>query len=212
MVKVEDKVTETPGKKTETKEVVDKVVTDVAPLSDTDKRLQLIERQRKELDDRIAEYQNKEVQYQRIDNKRFFNKGGTLNKLISLVAAGFGGYASGRYGGPNVYLDLIDKEVKSDIAQQKLDRADEVAKQNAAYKKIQQLADRYKLSVDNDIAYKKLDMLQKELDAKITTNHQKLSKEQSTLKSAEIMRRGNIPPAQFAQISFENPKQKYNER
>ena len=68
------------------------------------------------------------------------------------------------------------------------------------------------MSVDNDIAYKKLDMLQKKLDAKIATNHQKLSKEQSTLKDVEIMRRGNIPPAQFAQIAHANPKNKYYER
>ena len=149
---------------------------DVKIVSDAEKKKDSLQRQREEIDAKIKDYQKMESKYEAIDNKRFFNQGGTLNKIISLVAAGFGGYASGRYGGPNVYLNLIDKAVKEDIGQQKLDREDEVAKQNAAYKKIQQLTERYKMASQDDFQRKKLDMLQKKLDQKINANRVKAAK------------------------------------
>jgi hypothetical protein len=184
---------------------------EVRVVSESEKRREALDRQKAELDVKIEEFQNKESKYDAIDNQRFFNKGGTLNKIISMVAAGFGGYASGRYGGPNVYLDLIDKEVKSDIQQQKLDREDEVAKQNAAYKKIKQLADRYKMSVDNDFAQKKLDMLSKKMDQKIAVNRNKLAV--NALKQQDYSRITKpLSRADFTALDFKYPKMKLRER
>ena len=128
-----------------------------------------------------------------------------------MVAAGFGGYASGRYGGPNVYLDLIDKEVKSDIQQQKLDRNDEVAKQNAAYKKIKQLADRYKQAVDNDFAQKKLDLLSKKMDEKIAGNRNKLAVQ--NLKQQDYSRITKpLSRKAFTELDFKYPDMKLRDR
>ena len=184
---------------------------EVRVVSESEKRREALDRQKAELDAKIEEFQNKESKYDAIDNQRFFNKGGTLNKIISMVAAGFGGYASGRYGGPNVYLNLIDKEVKSDIQQQKLDREDEVAKQNAAYKKIKQLADRYKMSVDNDFAQKKLDMLSKKMDQKIAVNRNKLAV--NALKQQDYSRITKpLSRADFTALDFKYPKMKLRER
>tara|TARA_R100001594_G_scaffold2471_1_gene9770 strand:- start:619 stop:1896 length:1278 start_codon:yes stop_codon:yes gene_type:complete len=180
-------------------------------VSEEQKRKEALDRQKAELDAKVEEFQNKESKYDAIDNQRFFNKGGTLNKIISMVAAGFGGYAAGRYGGPNVYLDLIDKEVKSDIQQQKLDRDDEVAKQNAAYKKIKQLADRYKQAVDNDFAQKKLDLLSKKMDQKIAVNRNKLA-----VKSMKEQDYGRITKPlsrkSFTELDFKYPDMKLRDR
>ena len=184
---------------------------EVRVVSESEKRREALDRQKAELDAKIEEFQNKESKFDAIDNQRFFNKGGTLNKIISMVAAGFGGYASGRYGGPNVYLDLIDKEVKSDIQQQKLDREDEVAKQNAAYKKIKQLADRYKMSVDNDFAQKKLDMLSKKMDQKIAVNRNKLAV--NVMKQQDYGRITRpLSRADFTALDFKYPKMKLRDR
>ena len=184
---------------------------EVRVTSDVEKQQSALQRQKAELDAKIKDYQNMESKYDAIDNQRFFNKGGTLNKIISMVAAGFGGYASGRYGGPNVYLDLIDKEVKSDIQQQKLDREDEVAKQNAAYKKIKQLADRYKQAVDNDFAQKKLDLLSKKMDEKIAGNRNKLAVQ--NLKQQDYSRITKpLSRADFTALDFKYPKMKLRDR
>ena len=179
--------------------------------SDVEKQQSALERQKAELDAKIEEFQKTESKYDAIDNQRFFNKGGTLNKIISMVAAGFGGYASGRFGGPNVYLDLIDKEVKSDIQQQKLDREDEVAKQNAAYKKIKQLADRYKMAVDNDFAQKKLDLLSKKMDQKVAANRNKLAVQ--NLKQQDYSRITKpLSRKDFTALDFKYPKMKLRDR
>jgi len=179
--------------------------------SDVEKQQSALERQKAELDAKIQEFQKTESKYDAIDNQRFFNKGGTLNKIISMVAAGFGGYASGRFGGPNVYLDLIDKEVKSDIQQQKLDREDEVAKQNAAYKKIKQLADRYKMAVDNDFAQKKLDLLSKKMDQKVAANRNKLAVQ--NLKQQDYSRITKpLSRKDFTALDFKYPKMKLRDR
>ena len=205
----------------ETKEVIEapkapkgdvsKKEPEVRVTSDVEIQQSALERQKLELDSKIKDYQNMESKYDAIDNQRFFNKGGTLNKIISMVAAGFGGYASGRFGGPNVYLNLIDKEVKNDIQQQKLDREDEVAKQNAAYKKIKQLADRYKMSVDNDFAQKKLDMLSKSMDQKIAVNRNKLAV--NALKQQDYGRITKpLSRADFTALDFKYPKMKLRDR
>ena len=179
--------------------------------SDVEKQQSALQRQKAELDAKIQEFQKTESKYDAIDNQRFFNKGGTLNKIISMVAAGFGGYASGRYGGPNVYLDLIDKEVKSDIQQQKLDREDEVAKQNAAYKKIKQLADRYQMAVDNDFAKKKLDLLSKKMDQKIAGNRNKLAIQ--NLKQQDYSRITKpLSRKAFTELDFKYPDMKLRDR
>ena len=179
--------------------------------SDVEKQQSALQRQKAELDAKIQEFQKTESKYDAIDNQRFFNKGGTLNKIISMVAAGFGGYASGRYGGPNVYLDLIDKEVKSDIQQQKLDREDEVAKQNAAYKKIKQLADRYQMAVDNDFAKKKLDLLSKKMDQKIAVNRNKLAVQ--NLKQQDYSRITKpLSRKAFTELDFKYPDMKLRDR
>ena len=179
--------------------------------SDVEKQQSALERQKAELDAKIEEFQKTESKYDAIDNQRFFNKGGTLNKIISMVAAGFGGYAAGRYGGPNVYLDLIDKEVKSDIQQQKLDREDEVAKQNAAYKKIKQLADRYQMAVDNDFAKQKLDLLSKKMDQKIAVNRNKLAVQ--NLKQQDYSRITKpLSRKDFTALDFKYPKMKLRDR
>ena len=184
---------------------------EVRVTSDVEKQQSALERQKAELDAKIQEFQKTESKYDAIDNQRFFNKGGTLNKIISMVAAGFGGYASGRFGGPNVYLDLIDKEVKSDIQQQKLDREDEVAKQNAAYKKIKQLADRYKQSVDNDFAQKKLDLLSKKMDEKIAVNRNKLAIK--NLKQQDYSRITKpLSRKAFTELDFKYPDMKLRDR
>jgi len=211
MVKVEDKIIEPPESiKKDVKQTPD-TEPKVQVIGEVEKRMEVIKRHRDELDAKIAEYQDKELKYSKIDNERFFNRGGTLNKIISLIAAGFGGYASGRYGGPNVYLNLIDKEVKRDIEQQKLDRSDEVAKQNAAYKKIQQLADRYKRSVTDDVAYKKLDILSQKMDEKIKAGRTKLAKEEiQKNESHEVSR--PMTGDRLQELSFKYPKMKLNER
>ena len=179
--------------------------------SDVEKQQSALQRQKAELDAKIQEFQKTESKYDAIDNQRFFNKGGTLNKIISMVAAGFGGYAAGRYGGPNVYLDLIDKEVKSDIQQQKLDREDEVAKQNAAYKKIKQLADRYQMAVDNDFAKKKLDLLSKKMDQKIAVNRNKLAVQ--NLKQQDYSRITKpLSRKAFTELDFKYPDMKLRDR
>ena len=179
--------------------------------SDVEKQQSALQRQKAELDAKIEEFQKTESKYDAIDNQRFFNKGGTLNKIISMVAAGFGGYAAGRYGGPNVYLDLIDKEVKSDIQQQKLDREDEVAKQNAAYKKIKQLADRYQMAVDNDFAKKKLDLLSKKMDQKIAVNRNKLAVQ--NLKQQDYSRITKpLSRKAFTELDFKYPDMKLRDR
>jgi hypothetical protein len=179
--------------------------------SDVEKQQSALQRQKAELDAKIEEFQKTESKYDAIDNQRFFNKGGTLNKIISMVAAGFGGYASGRYGGPNVYLDLIDKEVKSDIQQQKLDRNDEVAKQNAAYKKIKQLADRYQMAVDNDFAKQKLDLLSKKMDQKIAVNRNKLAVQ--NLKQQDYSRITKpLSRKAFTELDFKYPDMKLRDR
>ena len=175
MIKVENTKYQTKKPKAP-KGDVSKRAPAVRVVSEAEKQKDSLQRQRDEIDAKVKEYQKMESKYDAIDTKRFFNQGGTLNKIISLVAAGFGGYASGRYGGPNVYLDLIDKAVKEDIGQQKLDREDELAKQNSAYKKIQQLTERYKASSQDDFQRKKLDMLQKKLDQKINANRIKAAK------------------------------------
>tara|TARA_Y100000593_G_scaffold70249_1_gene128916 strand:- start:429 stop:3911 length:3483 start_codon:yes stop_codon:yes gene_type:complete len=184
---------------------------DVKIVSDAEKKKDSLQRQREEIDAKIKDYQKMESKYEAIDNKRFFNQGGTLNKIISLVAAGFGGYASGRYGGPNVYLNLIDKAVKEDIGQQKLDREDEVAKQNAAYKKIQQLTERYKMASQDDFQRKKLDMLQKRLDQKINANRVKAAK--SVIEAQEYQKIGRpLSRAEFIKFDRKYKDMKLRDR
>ena len=213
IVKVEETkdVVEAPKAPKKPKGDVSKTEPSVRVTSDAEKQKSALERQRAELDAKIQDYQNMESKYDAIDTNRFFNSGGTLNKIISMVAAGFGGYASGRFGGPNVYLNLIDKEVQRDIKQQKLDRADEVAKQNSAYKKIKQLADRYQMSVDNDFAKKKLEMLSKKMEEKVAVNRNKLAVEQ--LKQQDYGRITKpLSRADFTALDFKYPKMKLRDR
>ena len=213
IVKVEETkdVVEAPKAPKKPKGDVSKTEPSVRVTSDAEKQKSALERQRAELDAKIQDYQNMESKYDAIDTNRFFNSGGTLNKIISMVAAGFGGYASGRFGGPNVYLNLIDKEVQRDIKQQKLDREDEVAKQNSAYKKIKQLADRYQMAVDNDFAKKKLEMLSKKMDEKVAANRNKLAVEQ--LKQQDYGRITKpLSRADFTALDFKYPKMKLRDR
>ena len=213
IVKVEGTkdVVEAPKAPKKPKGDVSKTEPSVRVTSDAEKQKSALERQRAELDAKIQDYQNMESKYDAIDTNRFFNSGGTLNKIISMVAAGFGGYASGRFGGPNVYLNLIDKEVQRDIKQQKLDREDEVAKQNSAYKKIKQLADRYQMAVDNDFAKKKLEMLSKKMDEKVAANRNKLAVEQ--LKQQDYGRITKpLSRADFTALDFKYPKMKLRDR
>jgi hypothetical protein len=213
IVKVEETkdVVEAPKAPKKPKGDVSKTEPSVRVTSDAEKQKSALERQKAELDAKIQDYQNMESKYDAIDTNRFFNSGGTLNKIISMVAAGFGGYASGRFGGPNVYLNLIDKEVQRDIKQQKLDREDEVAKQNSAYKKIKQLADRYQMAVDNDFAKKKLEMLSKKMDEKVAANRNKLAVEQ--LKQQDYGRITKpLSRADFTALDFKYPKMKLRDR
>jgi len=62
---------------------------------------------------------SKDVADQKIDPDHYIKNASTASKLGFIIAAGLGGYASTRSGGPNVAVQMLQKSIDDDIAAQR---------------------------------------------------------------------------------------------
>jgi len=90
-------------------------------------------RQKDEADLRKREDEILAIVEKPIDPKRLYKKMGTFEKVIALLGLAAGAYDSFKYGGPNVYLEQLNKAVDDDIKEQQLERKEQ------QYKKAQML-------------------------------------------------------------------------
>jgi hypothetical protein len=102
---------------------------------------------RKALDDSIKAAEKAAIT---IDPKRFYKKMSTFDKIVGLVGLAAGAYGALKYGGPNHYLGLIDKEIKEDIELQKLDGENAARKLAASKFKVAQIAKKLAMSTRNE--------------------------------------------------------------
>ena len=102
---------------------------------------------RKALDDSIVQA---EKAAQSVDPKRFYKNMSTFNKIVSLVGLAAGAYSSYKYGTPDTYLKLLNKQVDEDIKSQQLGLEGERRKLAAAKFKVGQIAKKLALSTKNE--------------------------------------------------------------
>ena len=76
----------------------------------------------------FKKFNNEQTELVKIDPNRFWKSKGTISKIAAILGAAGGAYISGRYGGPNTWNEMIDKEITRDIESQKLDRDHAVKK------------------------------------------------------------------------------------
>ena len=102
---------------------------------------------RKALDDSIVQA---EKAAQSVDPKRFYKNMSTFNKIVSLVGLAAGAYGSYKYGTPDTYLKLLNKQVDEDIKSQQLGLEGERRKLAAAKFKVGQIAKKLAMSTKNE--------------------------------------------------------------
>jgi hypothetical protein len=102
---------------------------------------------RKALDDSIVQA---EKAAQSVDPKRFYKNMSTFNKIVSLVGLAAGAYSSYKYGTPDTYLKLLNKQVDEDIKSQQLGLEGERRKLAAAKFKVGQIAKKLAMSTKNE--------------------------------------------------------------
>ncbi len=102
---------------------------------------------RKALDDSIVQA---EKAAQSVDPKRFYKNMSTFNKIVSLVGLAAGAYSSYKYGTPDTYLKLLNKQVDEDIKSQQLGLEEEARKLAVSKFKVGQIAKKLALSTKNE--------------------------------------------------------------
>jgi len=119
-------------------------------LSELEIRKKRAEKDRKDLIKAEDEAISAAMNLSSIDPERFYKKQSTFDKVVSLIGLAAGGYSAHKYGGPNVYLAELDKEVAKDIQAQKLDQNSEKQKIAAHNFKVATLAKRLARSTKDE--------------------------------------------------------------
>lgn len=119
-------------------------------LSELEIRKRQADKDRKELIKAEDEAIDVAMKLSSVDPKRFYKKQSTFDKVVSLIGLAAGAYGAHKYGGPNIYMAELDKEVAKDIKAQQLDQNVEKQKLAAHNFKVATLAKRLARSTKDE--------------------------------------------------------------
>jgi murein DD-endopeptidase MepM/ murein hydrolase activator NlpD len=170
-----------------------------------------LDQQKKSIAAEIKKFNSEQTELVKIDPNRFWKSKGTISKIAAILGAAGGAYISGRYGGPNRWNEMIDKEITRDIESQKLDRDHAVKKKIAGQKRIEMMMKHYEFMTKDKTAKANLAFAREKLKnerLKGTANH---IKEQRAAQDATAMGKG-MTDQQLAVYNARYPKQNVRKR
>jgi ribosomal protein S15P/S13E len=159
----------------------------------------------------IKAFNDEQEELVKIDPDRYWKSKGTISKIVAILGSAAGGYISGRYGGPNEWLGMIDKEVNRDIDAQKLDRDNQIKRKAASFKRIEMLTKHYQFMTKDKTAQKNLELI----EAKIKTERMKISVKYNREKLAandSILMKNGLTDETLAIMDVRYPKQNIRKR
>ena len=149
-----------------------------------------LDQQKRSIASEIEKFNNEQTELVKIDPNRFWKSKGTISKIAAILGAAGGAYISGRYGGPNTWNEMIDKEITRDIESQKLDRDHAVKKKIAGQKRIEMMMKHYEFMTKDKTAKANLAIAREKLKNARLKGTAGLIKEQQAAKDATAMGKG----------------------
>ena len=170
-----------------------------------------LDQQKKMIASEIQRFNNEQEELVKIDPDRFWKNKGTISKIVAILGSAGGAYLSGRYGGPNEWQQMIDKEITKDIDAQKLDRDHAVKKKLAAQKRIEMMMKHYEFMTKDKTARANLAFAREKLKNERLKGNTSLIKEQLAARDATAMGRG-MTDQELAIYNARYPKENVRKR
>ena len=172
-----------------------------------------IQRYKDERELRRAETEsiNQAMKQSAIDPERFYKNQSTFDKVVSLIGLAAGAYGAHKYGGPNVYIAELDKEVAKDIRAQKLDQDLEKRKFAAHNFKVATLAKRLARSAKNVTMQQNLIKIAQTAELKGMKIIKKQEVEKKKMLDIATLNKRGITDNELAYLMSKYPKLKIQE-
>ena len=159
----------------------------------------------------IKAFNDEQEELVKIDPDRFWKSKGTISKIAAILGSAGGAYISAKYGGKNVWDEMIIREVNKDMDAQKLDRDSQIKKKAAALKRVEMLIKHYEFMTKDKTAKANLRLI----ESKIKNERMKVSvsynKEKLAANDALLMKNG-LKDEELAVMDIRYPKQNIRRR
>ena len=179
---------------------------------DTQKKdLAYMDMQKDLIKSQIKAFNDEQEELVKIDPDRYWKNKGTVSKIVAILGSAAGGYISGRYGGPNKWMGMIDKEINRDIESQKLDRDNQIKRKAASLKRVEMLVKHYEFMTKDKTAKANLRLIEEKIKNERLKVTVKYNKEKMAANDALKMKNG-LNDEELAIMTVRYPKQNIRKR